>query len=61
MTEQRPVSHLDIDGCFNVRDAGGWPTEDGLAMATGALYRADDPSASPTRVGHASPSSVCGP
>jgi protein-tyrosine phosphatase len=35
--------HLDIDGCFNVRDAGGWPTEDGRRMATGVLYRADDP------------------
>jgi protein-tyrosine phosphatase len=41
MTEQR--SHLDIEGCFNVRDAGGWPTDDGRRMVTGALFRADDP------------------
>jgi protein-tyrosine phosphatase len=41
MSEQ--ASHLDIDGCFNVRDAGGWPTDDGGRMVTGALYRADDP------------------
>jgi protein-tyrosine phosphatase len=41
MSEQ--ASHLDIDGCFNVRDAGGWPTDDGRRMVTGALYRADDP------------------
>jgi hypothetical protein len=38
-----PANHLDVDGCFNVRDAGGWPTDDGRRMATGALYRADDP------------------
>jgi hypothetical protein len=43
MSEQVPSSHLDIDGCFNVRDAGGWPTEDGRRMRTGVLYRADDP------------------
>jgi protein-tyrosine phosphatase len=35
--------HLDIEGCFNVRDAGGWPTSDGRWMRTGGLYRADDP------------------
>ena len=35
--------HLDIEGCFNVRDAGGWDTADGGWMRTGALYRADDP------------------
>jgi protein-tyrosine phosphatase len=44
MSEQgEQASHLDIDGCFNVRDAGGWPTEDGRRMTTGLLYRADDP------------------
>ena len=42
MSEQDRSSHLDIDGCFNVRDAGGWPTEDGAGCAR-ALYRADDP------------------
>ncbi len=35
--------HLDIEGCFNVRDAGGWATSHGGWMRTGALYRADDP------------------
>ena len=43
MSEQDWSGHLDIDGCFNVRDAGGWPTEDGRRMRTGVLYRADDP------------------
>jgi len=43
MSDQSRSSHLDIDGCFNVRDAGGWPTEDGRRMRTGVLYRADDP------------------
>ena len=43
MTAGPPSGHLDIDGCFNVRDAGGWPTSDGRWMRTGALYRADDP------------------
>jgi hypothetical protein len=38
-----PTNHLDIDGCFNVRDAGGWPADDGRRMVTGALFRADDP------------------
>ncbi len=37
------TGHVDIEGCFNVRDAGGWPTEDGRRMATGLLYRADEP------------------
>ena len=44
MSEQgEQTNHLDIDGCFNVRDAGGWPTDDGRRMASGKLYRADDP------------------
>lgn len=38
-----PSSHLDIEGCFNIRDAGGWATEGGRQMRTGVLYRADDP------------------
>src|SRR4051812_12729009 len=37
------ANHLDIDGCFNVRDAGGWPADDGRRMVTGILFRADDP------------------
>ncbi len=39
-----PVArHVDVEGCFNVRDAGGWPTADGHWMRTGVLYRADEP------------------
>ncbi len=35
--------HLDVDGCVNFRDAGGWELADGSRMRTGALYRSDDP------------------
>lgn len=38
-----PPWHVDVDGCKNFRDAGGWPTLDGSAMRRGALYRSDDP------------------
>jgi protein-tyrosine phosphatase len=38
MSEQR---HLDWQGCFNVRDLGGLPTEDGRLTLSGALVRAD--------------------
>lgn len=34
---------LDIEGCLNFRDAGGWPVAGGGIMATQRLYRADDP------------------
>jgi protein-tyrosine phosphatase len=34
---------VQVDGCCNFRDAGGWPLADGGTMRTGALYRADDP------------------
>lgn len=34
---------VEIDGCFNFRDAGGWPTQDGGTMRSGVLYRADAP------------------
>ena len=34
---------LDVEGCWNMRDAGGWPTLDGGWMRTGRLYRSDDP------------------
>jgi protein-tyrosine phosphatase len=43
VTDRSSALHLDVDGCFNVRDAGGWRTADGQWMRTGALYRADDP------------------
>ena len=34
---------LDVEGCFNVRDAGGWSTWSGRHMKAGLLYRADEP------------------
>jgi protein-tyrosine phosphatase len=43
MTERPTTLHIDVEGCFNVRDAGGWRRADGRWMRTGALYRADDP------------------
>ena len=43
MSIRDPSLHLDVEGCFNVRDAGGWSTTDGRWMRTGVLYRADDP------------------
>jgi protein-tyrosine phosphatase len=38
------VSAPEVEGCFNLRDAGGWPTADGGSMRLGVLYRADDPT-----------------
>jgi protein-tyrosine phosphatase len=35
--------HVDVEGCLNFRDAGGWVNEAGRTMRTGVLYRADDP------------------
>jgi protein-tyrosine phosphatase len=37
MTERR----LDWEGCLNVRDLGGHPTEDGGETRMGAIVRAD--------------------
>jgi protein-tyrosine phosphatase len=37
------VSHVEIEGCFNFRDAGGWPAGDGQTMKNGVLYRSDAP------------------
>ena len=37
------TGRLDIEGCLNFRDAGGWRTTDGQTMRTDALYRGDDP------------------
>jgi protein-tyrosine phosphatase len=42
-TDVLPGWHVDVDGCTNFRDAGGWPTVDGGRMRTGRLYRSDDP------------------
>jgi protein-tyrosine phosphatase len=33
--------HLTWDGCVNVRDLGGLPTEDGAETTYGAVVRAD--------------------
>jgi protein-tyrosine phosphatase len=38
-----PDWHVDVDGCVNFRDAGGWQTVDGRVMRRGVLYRSDDP------------------
>jgi protein tyrosine/serine phosphatase len=37
------AGHLDVDGCVNFRDAGGWSTTDGREVRRGRLYRSDDP------------------
>ncbi len=34
---------LAIEGCFNFRDAGGWPAAGGMTMRQGVLYRGDAP------------------
>ncbi len=41
--DQGRPEHVDVEGCLNVRDAGGWPTDDGRWMRRGFLYRADEP------------------
>ena len=38
-----PTWHVDVDGCVNFRDAGGWPTSSGGAVRRGRLFRSDDP------------------
>ncbi len=37
----RRSRHLDWDGCLNLRDLGGLPTEDGRTTAWGAFVRGD--------------------
>ena len=34
---------IEVEGCWNVRDAGGWPAADGRTMKPGVLFRSDDP------------------
>jgi protein tyrosine/serine phosphatase len=41
-TEER---HLQWEGCFNVRDLGGFPTQSGGTTAWGAVVRSDSPDA----------------
>ena len=38
-----PEWHVEVDGCVNFRDAGGWSTVDGGTVRRGRLYRSDDP------------------
>ncbi len=38
----RSARHLTWDGCVNVRDLGGLPTEDGFETTYGAVVRADN-------------------
>lgn len=40
---QRQSWHVEVDGCVNFRDAGGWTTVDGGVVRRGLLYRSDDP------------------
>lgn len=37
--------HLQFDGCFNFRDLGGYRTQDGHALRSRRLFRADGPHA----------------
>lgn len=34
--------HVPLEGAFNFRDLGGYPTQSGRRVRTGQLYRADD-------------------
>ena len=38
---QTPRS-LDLEGAYNIRDIGGYPTADGCAVRIGALFRSDN-------------------
>jgi protein-tyrosine phosphatase len=38
-----PDWHVEVDGCVNFRDVGGWSTVDGGTVRRGLLYRSDDP------------------
>lgn len=35
---------IDVEGCLNFRDAGGWPLQSGQRMRTDRLYRSDGPA-----------------
>ena len=41
--------HIDISGAYNVRDLGGYPTEDGRTTRRGHFIRADRLSALPAQ------------
>ena len=34
-------ARVDVEGCNNFRDLGGYPTRDGRRLRTGLLFRAD--------------------
>ena len=38
-----PDWHVEVRGCVNFRDTGGWATVDGGTVRLGRLYRSDDP------------------
>jgi protein-tyrosine phosphatase len=38
-----PEWHVDVEGCTNFRDVGGWACADGTRMRHRTLYRSDDP------------------
>ncbi len=40
-----PGARLDLEGALNVRDLGGWATEQGGTLARGIVYRSDKLSA----------------
>ena len=40
--DAQPARHLAWEACWNVRDLGGYPTEDGHETRWRALLRADD-------------------
>jgi protein-tyrosine phosphatase len=40
-----PERHLHWEGCFNVRDLGGFPTGSGATTAWGAVVRSESPAA----------------
>jgi protein-tyrosine phosphatase len=41
-TDASPSRHLPWDGCYNIRDVGGYATTDGGQIRWGALVRADN-------------------
>ncbi len=41
MTDLAPSRNVELDGVFNFRDLGGYPTEDGRSLRWRTLFRAD--------------------
>ena len=39
--DNQTARSLDIEGAYNIRDIGGYPTADGRAVRIGALFRSD--------------------